>query len=504
MRPGRLTFESVLRAACLALGAWVLAALALLNAVHIDDRYRVNHVSGVWMALAQYLDQGTLYPPLYDGERFGGTRFMPLQTLLHTGLAQATGEYLVSGKLLTIAIAFALLGLTYLALRRLGAPIWLAVALLAVPVTTQTGLTAMTSIRGDALPVALQLGALLAVSRWTGRGGAAAAGLLCAAALLSKVSAVWAPAAIVVWLVATDRPRVRTFAGTFLGVVAGALALVELVTSGRFSESVFGLATSALAHPSALPGDLTTKPLTLLDSDAAALSIVLPLALAELALAARARAFALEHVAFIGATLVTLLLMTDIGVASNHLLDLEVLSLLLVGRLWVEQGRNQPAIGVVVPIAVLWAITSVYVTDMHPDVRNAVRSALGRPAAAYPAEPLGNLLPEGTQLLSEDATVAVTSGRLPTVLDPFMLVRIVERRPEWGTDLVRRLDEHEFGRIALLADHVRSDGSIDVAHPRWRREHFGDEIVEAIARNYRFRAFAESYAVYIPEPVSGT
>ena len=122
----------------------------------------------------------------------------------------------------------------------------------------------------------------------------------------------------------------------------------------------------------------------------------------------------------------------------------------------------------------------------------------GRPAEAYPTEPLGPLLPTGSRLLSEDATVAVTSGRLPVVLDPFMLVRIVQRHPEWGADLVRRLDAREFDRIALLADHVRADGSIEVSHPRWKREHFGREIVAAIARNYRFLAFVDSYAVYGP------
>jgi hypothetical protein len=499
------TFDGGLRAACLALGAWVLAGLALLSVVHLDDRYRVSHVSGVWMALAQYVGDGTLYPPLYDGERFGGTRFMPLQMLLHGGLAELTGEYLVSGKLLTLAITAALLGLTFIALRRIGAPAWLALALLALLVTTQTGLTAMTSIRGDALPVALQLAALLTVSRWTSRGGAAAAGLLCAAAMLSKISALWAPAAILVWLVASERARLRSFLGTFLAALAGALALLELGTDGRFSDNVLGLAASALSDPSAIANALTTKPLTLIDSDAAAISVVIPFALAELVLAARARTFALEHLAFVGSLLTTLVLMTDIGVVSNHLLDLEVLTLLLVGRLWVEQGARETVIRVLVPVAVLWAAAGAYLIDMHPDVKNAGRAAAGRSAVGYPAEPVTGLLPAGSSVLSEDATIAVTSGRRPTVLDPFMLLRIVERHPEWGAELVRRLDRREFGRVVLLTDHVRVDGSIEVPNPRWRREHFGTEIVAAIARNYEFRAFAGSYAVYAPRAgVTGT
>ena len=77
------------------LGAWLLLA-----AVHVDDRYKLDHVSGARMALAQYANHGTLYPELYDGSFYGGTRFMPLPVLLHAAAAKITGDYLVSGKLL--------------------------------------------------------------------------------------------------------------------------------------------------------------------------------------------------------------------------------------------------------------------------------------------------------------------------------------------------------------------------------------------------------------------
>ncbi len=82
------------------------------------------------MALAGYASEGTLYPPLYDGERFGGTRFMPLQFVFHAGLSHATGEYLVSGKLLVLVVSVALLVTIFAALRSLvRAPAWLALAL---------------------------------------------------------------------------------------------------------------------------------------------------------------------------------------------------------------------------------------------------------------------------------------------------------------------------------------------------------------------------------------
>jgi hypothetical protein len=498
MSLGRPTFAGVARAVYVAAAGWILAGTAVVALVHVDDRYRIDHVSGAWTALARYVGSGTLYPPLYDGERFGGTRFMPLQMLLHAGLGEATGNYLVAGKLLALALGVALLALMLVALRRVGAPVWLGLGLLAVLVTTFTGLTAVTSIRGDTLPVVLQLAAILVFGRWAGRGGAIVAGLLCAAALLAKISALWAAAAIVACLLLGDRRRLPTFLAAYVPATGVALVVLELVTAGRFTDNVFGLATSALADVGDIANALTTKPLTLVDSDTAAISIVLPLALAELVLAAKARVLALEHFAFAAAVLVTLALMADIGVVSNHLLDLEVLTLLLAGRLWGRRSAREQALAVLVPAAVLWAAVSAYAVDLHPDVRTAILSAVGRTSVAYPLEPPRELVPPGARLLSEDPTLDVVRGRHPTVLDPFMLVRIVERHPEWGDDLVRRLDEREFDRVVLRADHVLSDGTIEVENPRWRREHFGREIVAAIARNYDFRAFADPYAVYVP------
>jgi hypothetical protein len=472
-----------------------LLSLVVLAAVHVDDLYRMTHVSGVWMALARNVTEGTLYPPLYDGEHFGGTRFMPLQFALHAALAEATGEFAVSGKVLSFAIGLGLLGVTFVALRRLvGAPAWLALALVALLVPTHSGLTAVLSIRGDALPAALQVTALLAISLWAGRRGAVVAGLLCAAALLAKVTALWAPVAIVVWLLIRDRERLGTFVAAFAAPGAAALLLVELLSDGRFSDNVLGLAGSAVADPGAVVSALTTKPLTLLESDASAVWLVLPLAIAEVAIAWSGRRLALEHVAFLAVALMTLALMTDIGVVSNHLVDLQVLTVLVVGRLWVEQ---QAAVRVLVPIAVLWALVGAYLLDMHGDVKSAVRSAAGRgPATA--AEPLSPHVPDGAVVLSEDATIEVDAGRHPVVLDPFMLVRILDEHPEWEADLVNRIERLEFDRVVLLADHVEPDGGIDVEHPRWEREHFGRAVVAAIDRAYRLRALTGGYAVYEP------
>jgi hypothetical protein len=57
------------------------------------------------MNLAKYANEGVLYPPLLDGQHYGGTHWTPLPILLNAGAARLTGEYLTSGKLVGIALS---------------------------------------------------------------------------------------------------------------------------------------------------------------------------------------------------------------------------------------------------------------------------------------------------------------------------------------------------------------------------------------------------------------
>ena len=42
------------------LGAIVVSSTAIVAIAHVDDRFEVSHVSGTWMALAQYANRGVL------------------------------------------------------------------------------------------------------------------------------------------------------------------------------------------------------------------------------------------------------------------------------------------------------------------------------------------------------------------------------------------------------------------------------------------------------------
>jgi hypothetical protein len=91
-------------------------------------------------------------------------RYMPLQFVLHEGVARTTGEYLVSGKLLAYGAAACLYVLAFIVYRRLSGSAVLATGLVAAVLCSGTGLEAATTVRGDALPAALQLTAVTLVA----------------------------------------------------------------------------------------------------------------------------------------------------------------------------------------------------------------------------------------------------------------------------------------------------------------------------------------------------
>src|SRR5687768_12525100 len=228
--PGRPLTPRWLSLALIVTASLVLVAWAYLAMAHVDDRYRLDHVSGARMALAQYFDQGTLYPELYDGEYYGGTRFMPLPIVLHGVVARLTGEYLVSGKVLSYAATIGLIATMVVLLRRLRSPVPLILILPALVLTTDTGLSGSMNMRADVLPLLLQLLAVGIMGNSARRAATIGAAMLASVALISKLSAVWAPIAIVVWLAMRDRKRLALFSGTYLFLSGALLLLFAAIT----------------------------------------------------------------------------------------------------------------------------------------------------------------------------------------------------------------------------------------------------------------------------------
>jgi hypothetical protein len=471
----------------------VFSAWLLLAAVHVDDRYQLDHVSGVRIALARYFTDGTLYPELYDGSFYGGSRFMPLPIVLHGALASLTGEFLVAGKLLAYGVMLALLGVMLGLLRSMRCPLPIAVALLASVVATRTGLAAGMGLRADTLPLLLQLLAVAAVARSRRPAATVAASALAALAFVSKLSAVWAPLAICVWLLVADRRRLAWFLAAYGGMVAALLAFFAALTHNRIFENVFGLSTAGVGAGSVLRGPNVL--MHLLVAEAITTWALLPVAAVAAWLAIRQRHADIYLVSLACCLAVLVVVLSDVGTGSNQLIDLVALTALVVGGL-AGRLRQDLAASVAVPTAValilLWANLTGLVVNLVPDARQALSAAPG--ARSYSRQPLSGQATPATTLLSEDPYVPVSLGQRPIVLDPFMLQRLGRRDPAALERLVDRIRTREFELVVLVVPLQPVD------QEWWRDMHFGTRVAQALAASYRPIGRAQGYYLYRPAP----
>jgi hypothetical protein len=490
-----------LRAALLAVSGLVFASWLVVAAVHVDDGYGVGHVTGTWFALARYVNEGVVYPPLFNGDVFGGTRYMPLQFVMHAGLARVTGEYLASGKLLAYASAIALCALVFLICRRISGSSVLALGLVASLLSTRTAFSGSTTVRGDTLPVALQLGALYAVTprRAVSWRPFALAGVLCALAFFSKTTAIWAAVALVVWLIVKDRRRSAVFAAWFVGSCAALFALFEWVSDGRLWQNVFGLATAGQPQGPAthVLKEIVRKFVEDGQTSAIGIWLLVPFALLAVGAGIAHRRLSVYQISLIVAVVVLLRVLADVGASDNHLIDSEALTAIVTAEaVALCDARRTVLAWPLVALAIIWGTLTSYYLYLRPPTAVAAKALLGRDNTYSGGPALESLIGASDRILSEDPYVPVSHDQDPVVLDSFMLIRIAREHPEWQAEFIRQIRRHRFTKVVLFF-------RLQPGEIWWKLESLGTPISTAIARNYRL-AFtpgdprSEGYYIYVP------
>ena len=495
--PARLLCASVV-----VLAVALLGALGVLAFQHANDRYQVDEVAGTRMALAMWADEGgRLYPPLYDGEHYGGSRSMPIPIVLHAGLAKLTGEYLTSGKVLSAVSFLLLLTIFYLVLRSFRVPLFLTVALVGTVVATQIGFEQAAGIKADALPAALQLAAIFVVSRSKRTVVTVSAGVLCSLALFAKFSAVWAPLAIVVWGLIRERRVLWGFIASYLGACALLLAIFYRATEGRLVENFVAFSFAGVSGETSIlrPGRM----LPLLATFGLIVWGLLPFAILELAGQVRARDLQLPLLALVACTIVTAVAFTAVGVNYNHLTDLIVLIAVGVGAYWARTSSTSSSLtstaAALMLLLVMGLVTAGLSATVGPGPGKGSGGASGNSGTS--TDVISRYVKPGDSVLYEDPGLAVSHGALPIVLDPFMLLRLDQQHPEWIDDLIDRIRLKDFDRIVL-------EFPIEAPTPRDRYDvnSLGRRVVDAIDRYYEPISLDENgvllptdrYVIYAP------
>jgi hypothetical protein len=478
-------------------GLAVLVSYAVVAAAHLRDRFQVNPASGVYAGLAASLNAGTFYPEVYDGENYAGTRYMPLSFVLHAGIARLTGEYLISGKILTTILTAILCAELFFLLRRLGCGRGAALALASLALLNEAGFYAATTIRGDLLPVVLQLAALLVAGSSLTLRRALLAGAFCALAVLSKQTAVWAPLALACWHLRRDWRLTIVFLAATGAAAAGGLFTANALSDGRLFRNM-----QELSFPGGRDLYCLLPPVVLLwrvTQGGPALAILVPLVLVECIAAVRQRRVSIPHYALCFAVTVLLLIYTDPGTTMNHLVDLSILAVLVVGSLWAslpaagQVGYGlRPALGV----GLAWACYVGWGMILLAPLKDAVACLRsGQTLPCYSARPLTGLAIEDGPVLSDDPWIDLARNRKPCVLDSYSIARWSTARPDLVEPLLRRVQGRAFKQVIVTQQ-------LDKVYPHARftyaEFYFGRPIVEAVLRNYHLQAKAEDFFVYVP------
>lgn len=466
----------------------VLVSVFGLGWVHISDRMRVDHVAGAWMALTDYADKGQWYPPLFDGQRYAGTRWMPLALLYNLAFAQLSPSLLFTGKLASLFGALAIAGLLYRLLRQIAVEPSVAAVLVAVVAVSDPLLIATWApFRGDSLSLALQLLAVVWVLKAPqNTQTAVAAGTICALALLGKLSAGWAPMAIGLFYLVHSRRLLAAFVMSYLVILVGGLLLFDGLSEGRMLRGLVDVSAGQFEMRRMLGAP--RRVLHALSHQGQPLLILLPFAFLELVLAWVRGRLTIVHALF-GAVLITnVVVFSDTGTASNHLVDLGCLSAVMVGALWVrlkQEGDGARALLMTVVLGALVVGVDVGLLDRLQELR--------RGTASYGLEVYEMLAEPEHSLLSEDPALPVRLGQHPVVMDAFMWRRLADRRPGDAARLVERIRRQEFDRIVLL-----QRAETGLASGWYVEMHFGRAVLTEILSHYRLLRTTQGYWVYVP------
>jgi hypothetical protein len=499
--------RTALRPLTIVLSAVVLVALAGAARLMLwfwPGSFFVGIKSNIWTALAYNFAHGEFYRPALGPAGYGGTRWMPLFFVSHGLLIRAHLDPIHAGVLLMQTSVVAAAVALFVALRAGGVPIRLAVPLAGTIWATVLYQQSTGELNADFLAAAFAMagaGVAFSGSPPEQRMRLVMAGAACVLAGLTKVTAVLFVVPIAVWLWSDGRRAEGvTLAIGSAASFASAIAMIQFVSAGRFLESFRATMTAGMTASDAwhaipnLGWQLMNKPF----------DVAVPFAVACWLSFKRARRRQQSWVDayFVAAALVTLAIFATPGTVSNHLVDLQMASTLVIG-VALAQGELSPraAIPAYAALAAIVAAISWPVPGI-PSVMSTFRKDGPRQRAIVRAIHDEFLRP-GTRYLSIDPIIPVLNDERPFLVDFFNLQLFLSEGTPAGRDLEERV-RRRFFQVVVLRDsndfpvdmNARDPGFTDACTKYWASQH--DALVRFLRSAYEIRAVRKPFVILAP------
>ena len=466
-------------------GVFCLVALAL----SLPSGARVNFVSGTWIALGVDLRNGVLYRPLIGEAGFGGTRYFPLWIILHAGLMRLGLSPLAAGHLISVVAALAWIAGAYRLMQELSFPPALARALSLLTLCTSAGVLALTTVRGDLLPAALNLwGMVYSVRAF--RGGRHAAAIAIASgffslAIFAKVSAAFGVLAMAAALALNGLPkRAGALAAGALGSATILFLAANAASAGRMIETMRACATAGAVFWNYVHAPVAFL-YTLVHLDPMSVVISTLFVAGLLALPGRGWKEIPTVIAVASLAMIVALNATP-GIDFNHFLDFFGCALIFVGY-QIARGRiHAPLATPALSIA-----ASMSVVLLFYDIKEARRDSF-RPQVAALRSYLSRLDIGAAPVFSDNPLFPAIDGRPSSMIDASMFRLLRLKDPQFEAALDSRIAQARFGAVVLEVDVQTPFGRSVLVH------RFGDRFLPTLTEHYELAESFSPYFVYRP------
>jgi hypothetical protein len=442
--------------------------------------------SGVWTAMAVDLaDDGTLYRQLISPLGYGGTRYAPLYPVLQAGLMRLGMTPIGSGYFLTlIAMAIAAAGL-YTLMRRLRVPSTIAGSITCFALAANCFLEGVAQIHGDPLAIALELWGLVSIlsladcdpkRTWT---PITLAAICFAFAAAAKVTSIFGIVSAFAWLILHGRrwPALRLAAVWAIDVTVLVLA-TQWASHGRAIGIFHRTAAGGGGFATLAQGPHRFAD-AMLHSDHVAFGFwILALALFLI----RRTWNSLPALLFFVTTAGTIAIFGSPGTGINHLMSLQVASIIVVGVSLAQLRTLRP-----VAVGAILLLVAVGVVNCIRQARE-IRQDRARDSLEIVLNDIRQSSVPGP-IYANDPFIPILADQRPYVLDGFM------------ARLMRQKDPASAGKLWDDLEQVRFSAVITNVHPAdWTDVVADDALIARHLDKYHLESVRGSFQVFLPDP----
>jgi len=465
------------RPLALASGAFLLFAVATQIMTWSTDAM-LGSGAGAFLTLAVDLNHGVFYRPLLDDTGIGGTRYFPLVFVLNAGLIRIGLSPVIAGRTIAVVGAVAVIWAAVRILEELDVPRRWALVVAPLTLCSSPGVFAINTIRGDLLPVALNLWGVVFAWRMFKRERPLdflAATAFFVLAILAKATAAYAAGAVAIAIILNRKPR-RGFLLAAATVFAAALLLAaaNAASDGRMLESMRacmfggGLSNTLRAPMSTVYVLIRQDPLCSL--------LLIFFFVSLLTMPPEGWREPLTWLA-IGSLAMTVLLFASPGVDINHLLDFYAMTTLFIGYQVVRE-RLAPALATrAMAVGVAFTLCAAYLDVRHSMLDGEIAN---RPAVRT----LVRQVRSGKPILASDGFIPSAENERSFMLDNWMYQMLRRTDPRFDQLLQSKIAERHFGAVVLQSD-VNGMPAL-----------YGDTFAPTLLANYELAGRFPPYVVF--------